>query len=48
MCEKDPKDLLGIELGEGEEVTLGTVDEFTDGKGDDDVKQAGDTAFSDL
>ena len=40
--DKDPKDLLGIELSEGEEVTAETVDEFTDNRGDDDVEEDAD------
>jgi len=40
--DKDPKDLLGIELSEGEEVSAETVDEFTDNRGDDDVEEDAD------
>lgn len=32
----DPKDLAGIELAEGEEITAETLDELSNGKGDDE------------
>lgn len=32
----DPKDLAGVELAEGEEITAKTLDELSNGKGDDE------------
>lgn len=32
----DPKDLLGMEVPEGEEITAETLDELSNGKGDDE------------
>lgn len=32
----DPKDLVGVELAEGEEITAETLDELSNGKGDDE------------
>ena len=32
----DPKDLAGVELAEGEEITAETLDELSNGKGDDE------------
>ena len=32
----DPKDLAVIELAEGEEITAETLDELSNGKGDDE------------
>lgn len=33
---QNPKDLLGIEIPEGEEITQETLDELSNGKGDDE------------
>jgi len=36
MNEKDSKDLLGIKLSEGEKITVETLEELSNGKGDDE------------
>lgn len=36
MKKNDPKALPEIKLGEGEEITADTLDELSNGKGDDD------------
>lgn len=36
MEDKKPKNLLNVELAEGEEISAETLEELSDGKGDED------------